>query len=82
MELTVHFFFNLSLLIVILFLGVLWAEKSKRFWSHQAIFIILLIISLMLCFIFTYRIEGSNVVFDLRKIPFIVGSLYMGFVLF
>lgn len=79
MELTVHFFFNLSLLIVILFLGVLWAEKSKRFWSHQAIFIILLIISLMLCFIFTYRIEGSNVVFDLRKIPFIVGSLYMGF---
>lgn len=33
----------------------------------------------MLCFIFTYRIEGSNVVFDLRKIPFIVGSLYMGF---
>ncbi|WP_427137999.1 ATP-binding protein [Psychrobacillus psychrodurans] len=79
MELTVHFFFNLSLLIVILFFGVLWAEKSKRFWSHQAIFIILLIISLMLCFIFTYRIEGSNVVFDLRKIPFIVGSLYMGF---
>jgi two-component system sporulation sensor kinase B len=60
-------------------LGVLWAEKSKRFWSHQAIFISLLIISLMLCFIFTYRIEGSNVVFDLRKIPFIVGSLYMGF---
>ncbi|MCK1997043.1 HAMP domain-containing histidine kinase [Psychrobacillus psychrodurans] len=79
MELTVYFFFNLSLLIVILFLGVLWAEKSKRFWSHQAIFISLLIISLMLCFIFTYRIEGSNVVFDLRKIPFIVGSLYMGF---
>ena len=79
MELTVYFFFNLSLLIVIFFLGVLWAEKSKRFWSHQAIFISLLIISLMLCFIFTYRIEGSNVVFDLRKIPFIVGSLYMGF---
>ncbi|MEK4082603.1 HAMP domain-containing sensor histidine kinase [Psychrobacillus sp. FSL K6-1415] len=79
MELTVYFFFNLSLLIVILFLGVLWAEKSKRFWSHQAIFISLLIISLMLCFIFTYRIEGSNVVFDLRKIPFIVGSLYIGF---
>lgn len=79
MELTVYFFFNLSLLIVILFLGVLWAEKSKRYWSHQAIFIILLIISLILCFIFTYRIEGINVVFDLRKIPFIVGSLYMGF---
>ncbi|QUG40122.1 sensor histidine kinase [Psychrobacillus sp. INOP01] len=78
MELTVYFFFNLSLLIVLLFSGVLWAEKSKGFWSYQAIFNIYLIISLILCFIFTYQIEGINVVFDLRKVPFIVGSLYMG----
>ncbi|WP_419960700.1 ATP-binding protein [Psychrobacillus sp. BM2] len=78
MELTVYFFFNLSLLIVLLFSAVLWAEKSKRFWSYQAIFINFLIISLTLCFIFTYQIEGINVVFDLRKVPFIVGSLYMG----
>lgn len=76
MELSVYFFFNLSLLIVLLFSGVLWVEKSKRFRSYQAIFI--LIISLILCFIFTYQIEGINVVFDLRKVPFIVGSLYMG----
>lgn len=27
---------------------------------------------------FTYRIEGDNVAFDLRKIPFIVGGLYLG----
>ena len=78
MELTVYFFFNLSLLIVLLFSGLLWVEKSNRFWSYQAIFIIYLIISLILCFIFTYQIVGLNVVFDLRKIPFIVGSLYMG----
>ena len=77
MELTVYFFFNLSLLIVLLFSGFLWAEKSKRLWSYQTIFIIYLIISLILCFIFTYQIEGMNVVFDLRKVPFIVGSLYM-----
>ncbi|WP_144510074.1 HAMP domain-containing sensor histidine kinase [Bacillus sp. FJAT-22090] len=76
MELSVFFFFNLSLLIVLLFFGVLWAEKSKRFRSYQAIFI--LIVSLILCFLFTYQIEGINLVFDLRKVPFIVGSLYMG----
>ncbi|MFJ7825935.1 ATP-binding protein [Psychrobacillus sp. NPDC096623] len=78
MELTVYFFFNLSLLIVLLFSAVLWAEKSKRFGSYQAIFIIYLIVSLILCFVFTYQLEGMNVVFDLRKIPFIIGSLYMG----
>ncbi|MFJ5771003.1 ATP-binding protein [Psychrobacillus sp. NPDC093180] len=78
MELTVYFFFNLSLLIVLLFSGFLWAEKSKKSWSYRTIFIIYLIISLTLCFIFTYQIEGINVLFGLRKIPFIVGSLYMG----
>ncbi|SDN60871.1 two-component system, sporulation sensor kinase B [Psychrobacillus sp. OK028] len=78
MELTVYFFFNLSLLIVLLFSGVLLAEKSKRFWSYQPIFIIYLIISLILCFLFTYQLEGINVVFDLRKVPFVIGSLYMG----
>lgn len=76
MELSVFFFFNLSLLIVLLFFGVLWAEKSKGFRPYQAIFI--LICSVILCFIFTYRIEGINLVFDLRKVPFIVGSLYTG----
>lgn len=73
-----YFFFNLSLLIVLLLSGVLWIERSKRFTSHRGIFIIFLIVSLILCFIFTYQIEGTNVVFDLRKVPFIVGSLYMG----
>ncbi|WP_277586464.1 sensor histidine kinase [Psychrobacillus antarcticus] len=78
MELTVYFFFNLSLLIVLLLLGVLWAGKSKESLSYRAIFIIYLVISLILCFIFTYQIEGINVVFDLRKVPFIIGGLYMG----
>ena len=78
MELTVYFFFNLSLLIVLLFFGVLWAEKTKGPWSFQVIGIIYFIVSLILCFMFTYRIEGDNVAFDLRKIPFIVGGLYLG----
>ena len=78
MELTVYFFFNLSLLIVLLFFGVLWAEKTKGPWSLQVIGIIYFIVSLILCFMFTYRIEGDNVAFDLRKIPFIVGGLYLG----
>ena len=78
MGLTVYFFFNLSLLIVLLLSGVLWIERSKRFTSHRGIFIIFLIVSLILCFTFTFQIEGMNFLFDLRKIPFIIGSLYMG----
>ena len=78
MELTVYFFFNLSLLIVLLFSGFLWAEKLRRYWSYRAICFIYLLISLLICFIFTYKIEGIDVVFDLRKVPFIIGSLYLG----
>lgn len=78
MELSVYFFFILSLLIVLLFSGLLCAEKFKGLRSYQFIFITYLIISLILCFIFTYQIDGIDVVFDFRKVPFIVGSLYMG----
>lgn len=78
MELTVYFFFNLSLLIVLLLSGFLCGEKLRRYWSYQAICNIYLIISLVICFIFTYEIEGIEVVFDLRKVPFIIGGLYMG----
>ncbi|WP_313893118.1 HAMP domain-containing sensor histidine kinase [Psychrobacillus sp.] len=78
MELTVYFFFNLSLLIALLFSGLLWAEKTTGSLSSQSIPIVYFTVSLLLCFMFTYHIEGLNVVFDLRKIPFIVGSLYLG----
>ncbi|MEK3979167.1 ATP-binding protein [Psychrobacillus sp. FSL K6-2836] len=78
MELIVYFFFNLSLLIVLLFFGVLWAEKTKEYRSLQFIAITYFIVSIVVCFMFTFQIEGINIVFDLRKIPFIVGSLYLG----
>lgn len=78
MELTVYFFFNLSLLIALLLSGFLCGEKLRRYWSDQAICSIYLIISLVICFIFTYEIDGIEVVFDLRKVPFIIGGLYMG----
>lgn len=78
MELIVYFFFNLSLLIVLLFFGVLWAEKTKEYRSLQFIAITYFIVSIVVCFMFTFQIEGISIVFDLRKIPFIVGSLYMG----
>lgn len=78
MGLTVYFFFNLSLLIVLLLTGFLCAEKLRSYWSYQAICSTYLIISLIICFIFTYEIEGIETVFDLRKVPFIIGGLYMG----
>ena len=78
MELTIHFLFNLSLIIVLLFFGILWVDKAKSLASIQVTAVIFFIACLILCFIFSYRIEGESVLFDLRKIPFIVGGLYFG----
>ncbi|TQR20335.1 sensor histidine kinase [Psychrobacillus vulpis] len=78
MELIEHFFFNLSLLIVLLFFSMLWVERAESLRTIQIIATVYIIASLLLCFVFTHRIEGHDVILDLRKIPFIIGGLYIG----
>lgn len=77
MELTKHFFFNLSLLIVLLFLGLLWVERLNITRSIKIVAFFYLVISFFICLAFSYPIhEGFYL--DLRNIPIIIGGLYMG----
>lgn len=75
--LTVHFVFNLALLIVLFFFCSMWVEKSGEKRLSKSIAILYFVISLVLCFIFSYRLN-EEMVLDLRIVPFLIGGLYMG----
>jgi len=73
----VHFVFNLALLIVLFFFCSMWVEKSGEKRLSKGIATLYFVISLVLCFIFSYRLN-EEMVLDLRIVPFLVGGLYMG----
>lgn len=75
-SLTVHFLFNLSLLIVLLFFCLMWAEKSGNKHMYKGTAVMYFIVSLVLCNIFSYRLN-DGMVLDLRIIPFMIGGLYL-----
>ncbi|NME05353.1 HAMP domain-containing sensor histidine kinase [Psychrobacillus sp. BL-248-WT-3] len=74
MELTLHFFFNLSLLIVLLFFSLIWLENTKKV---QFIATLYCFASLIICYGFSYPLS-ENILLDLRNIPFVIGALYIG----
>lgn len=77
LELTKHFLFNLSLLIVLLLFFVMWTEKSGSARLNKGAGLLYFVVSLALCYLFTYRLN-EELVLDLRIIPFLIGGLYMG----
>lgn len=74
MELTLHFFFNLSLLIVLLFFSFIWLENTKKV---QFIATLFCFSSLLICYVFSYPLTDI-ILLDLRNIPFVIGALYIG----
>jgi len=72
-----HFLFNLSLLIVLLFFSLLWVEKSNNLRAYQIAAVLYFVVSIILCNVFSYRLN-EDMVLDLRIVPFLIGSLYMG----
>lgn len=74
MELTLHFLFNLSLLIVLLFFSLIWTENTKKVQSAGIFYCFS---SLLICYGFSYPLT-DYILFDLRNIPFVIGSLYIG----
>lgn len=72
-----YFFFNLSLLFVLLFLFILHVENNRNSKSNKLLFVWYFIVSLFICFAFAYPISDNRLI-DLRDIPIIVGSLYVG----
>ncbi len=77
MEITKHFFFNLSLLIVILFLVLVWAEKSSKFRFSKGCSYIWFLFMMWICFQFSYQ-PDPHYFYDLRIIVIIIGGLYVG----
>ncbi|MBS4200010.1 HAMP domain-containing histidine kinase [Bacillus sp. FJAT-49732] len=77
MDITLHFFFNLSLLIILLFLGILWIGFSDNLRSLKTIAILFCFASLIICFAFKFRFQ-EDILLDLRTIPFTIGGLYLG----
>ncbi|WP_080848488.1 sensor histidine kinase [Cytobacillus gottheilii] len=77
MEITTHFFFNLSLLIIVLFFSLVIARKLNyttlpKFWALCCV-----IVMLIICFQLSYK-PHPELHFDLRIIPIAIAGLYIG----
>jgi len=77
MEITKHLFLNLSLLIILLFFCLIFLEKTQKFTLSKSSLIFWFIITLWLCIQFSYN-PVPSARYDLRIIPFVIGSLYVG----
>ncbi|MDQ0271465.1 ATP-binding protein [Cytobacillus purgationiresistens] len=77
MEITSHYFFNLALLTIILFISLVWIDRNVRLNYSKAAAFFCLTIMIWICFLFSYQPE-PGFLFDLRIIPVILGGLYVG----
>ncbi|MEH7225948.1 HAMP domain-containing sensor histidine kinase [Bacillus sp. JJ1566] len=77
MEITKHMLFNLSLLIILTFIGLIWFERKRNLtlskWEAYIGFVVLLLV----CFKFSYQPTPTQF-FGLRIIPVLIGGLYLG----
>ncbi|MEH7117953.1 HAMP domain-containing sensor histidine kinase [Neobacillus vireti] len=77
MEITKHLFFNLSLMITLLFIGLIYLETSRKFALSKISCLFLFTVTIWLCIQFSY-IPVPYARFDLRMIPLVLGGLYIG----
>ncbi|MBM7656243.1 sensor histidine kinase [Neobacillus cucumis] len=77
MEITKHFFFNLAIIITILFFGLLWLTLKRKFHISKRFAVIWSIILIWVCFQFSYH-PTPNIFMDLRELPVLIGGLYLG----
>ncbi|WP_066051949.1 sensor histidine kinase [Robertmurraya korlensis] len=77
MEITKHFFFNLSLLMVILFFALVWSAKMRNFSISKRFSLFWGILLLWTCFQFSYH-PVPDILMDLRELPVLIGGLYLG----
>lgn len=75
-NITIHFLFNLSLLMILFFLCFLLSNRVGSIRLHKRTGLFYFVTSLILCYLFSYPIQ-SEYVLDLRIIPFLLGGLYM-----
>ncbi|WP_066394241.1 sensor histidine kinase [Neobacillus mesonae] len=77
MEITKHFFLNLSIIIIVLFFCFIFLEKNRKLTFSKPSYIIFFIILLWSCIQFSYH-PVPHARYDLRVIPLVIGSLYLG----
>ncbi|WP_066316508.1 ATP-binding protein [Bacillus sp. FJAT-29814] len=77
MEVTKHLFLNLSFLMILLFISLIFIEKSKKFTLSKFSIVLFFMAALWICIQFSYS-PISYARFDLRIIPLVVGGLYVG----
>ena len=77
MEITKHLFLNLSLLIILLFFGLLILEKSKKFTFSKPSLVLIFSFLILLCIQISYN-PVPYARYDLRIIPLVLGGLYVG----
>lgn len=77
MDITIHFFFNLSLIMIILFFALVWSGKKKNFSMSKRSSLFWCTILLWSCFQFSYH-PLPFISMDLRELPVLIGGLYLG----
>ncbi|MDR7071081.1 HAMP domain-containing sensor histidine kinase [Fictibacillus barbaricus] len=77
MEITKHLLFNLSLLMLFIFVCIVWSLKKKESRISKTATVVCGIAAMWTCIAFAYELT-DNTRFDLREIPVIIGGLYVG----
>lgn len=77
MELIKHLLFNLALLLVIMFVFKLWADRYYPVPFPPTLSFLGFFLSILICLWFSIPQQGIMV--DLRQIPIVIGGLYYGY---
>lgn len=77
MEITKHFLNNFSLLIFFLFFCLILFERSRKTVVSKTSLVLLFVLLLWTCIQFSYH-PVAAARFDLRMIPYVIGSVYLG----
>lgn len=77
MEITQHFFFNLALLMTILFFALIWVAFKRNFYISKNYSVVCCMILIWSCYQFSYH-PIPSIFMDLRELPVLIGGLYLG----
>ncbi|MCL6572172.1 MAG: sensor histidine kinase [Bacillus sp. (in: Bacteria)] len=77
MEITKHLFFSLSILMILLFFCLVFFNLNRKLTLSKSSITLLFVAMIWYCIQFSYH-PATNVSYDLRLIPVVIGGLYMG----
>lgn len=78
MDITKHILFNFSIIIILLFIGLIWFDRKRNLALSKWEAYICLSVLIYVCFLFSYHPTPSSYYFDLRFLPVLIGGLYLG----